>query len=101
MEAYLRNSALEKASHILKSEHAILLKNREDELITDMRQQLVKGHAEIIRQTAKSVELSLAEHGAEITRLAKDKQHFVIALGESMNEVTRLRNIHQYLPQGV
>ena len=45
MEAYLRNSAREKAMHILKSENAILLKKREDELITDMRKQLVKTNA--------------------------------------------------------
>ena len=42
MEAYIWNSAREKATHILKSEHAILLKKREDELITNMRKQLVK-----------------------------------------------------------
>ena len=39
MEASLCNSAREKAMYILKSEHAIMLKTREDELITDMRKQ--------------------------------------------------------------
>ena len=59
MEAYLRNSVREKAMYILKYEHAIRLKKREDELITDMRQQLVKGHAEMRRQTVEAVKTSL------------------------------------------
>ena len=37
MEAYLRNSAREKAMYLHKSEHAILLNAREDELVIDMR----------------------------------------------------------------
>ena len=47
------------------------------------------------KRTAEAVELSLAEHRAEVARLAEDRQHFVNALAESMNEVTRLRNKHQ------
>ena len=88
LEAYIRHSAREKATYILKSEHATLLKKREDELITDMRQQFVKGHAEMRRQTAEVVESSLSEHRAEITCLEQDKQLFVNALAEYMNEVT-------------
>ena len=37
MEAYFRNSAREKAMYLHKSEHAILRKAREDELVTDTR----------------------------------------------------------------
>ena len=47
------------------------------------------------RQTAEVVESSLSGHRAEITRLEGDKQHFVDAVAESMNEVTRLRKTHQ------
>ena len=46
------------------------------------------------RQTAEAVESSLSEHRAEITLLEQDTQHFVNALAESMNEVTRLRSKH-------
>ena len=49
------------------------------------------------RQTAEVVESSLSEHRAEITRLEQDKQHFVNAFAESMNEVTRMRNKRQDL----
>ncbi len=56
MVEYLRNSSREKAMYILKSEHSILLKKREDELITDMRYQLVKGHVDMRKQTAEVVE---------------------------------------------
>ena len=37
--------------------------------------------------------MSLAEHSKEVGRLEEDRQHFVNALAESMNEVTRLRNM--------
>jgi len=33
--------------YLHKSEHAILLKAREDDLVTDMRKQLANGHAEL------------------------------------------------------
>ena len=82
--------------YILKSEHAMLLNMREDEVITDMRKQLAKGHVDMRRQTVEVVESSLFEHRAEITRLEEDKQHLVDALAESMNEVTMLRNKPQY-----
>ena len=64
--------------------------------MTDMRKQLAKGHADMRRQTAEDVESSLPEHRAEITRLEEYRQHFVDALVEAMNEVTRLRNKRQY-----
>ena len=89
MEAYLRNSAREKAMYPHKSEHAIPIKAREDELVTDMRKQLVNGHAEMRKRTAEAVELSLA-HRTEVTRLEEERQHLVNTLAEPMNEVTRL-----------
>ena len=51
----------------------------------------MNGHAEMRKRTAEAVELSLDEHRAEVTRLEEDRQHFVTALAESMNEVNRLR----------
>ena len=97
MEASVQYYVREKALRIPKSEHATLLKKREDELITDMRQQLVQGHADMRRQTVEVVESSLSEHSADITSLEHDNQHFVNALAESTNEVTRLRDKHQDL----
>ena len=38
--------------------------------------------------------MSHAEHCTEVTRLEEDRQHFVSALADSMNEVTRLRSKH-------
>ena len=58
MEASLQTSVREIALYIPKSKRNILLKTREDELITDMRQRLVKGHVEMRRQTAEVVESS-------------------------------------------
>jgi hypothetical protein len=70
-----------------------MLKKREDELIVDMRNQLVNGHAEVRRQTAQDVESSIFEHRAEITRLEEDRQQVVNSLADSMNEVARSRKI--------
>ena len=81
--------------YLHRSEHALLLKAREDKLVTDMQQQLVNGHADMRKRTAEAGELSLAEHRAEVTRLEEDRQLFVITLAESMHEVTRLRNKQQ------
>ena len=39
-----------------------MLKAREDELVTDMRKQLVNGYAEMRQRTAEAVELAHAEH---------------------------------------
>ncbi len=84
MEAYIRNSARDKAKYILKSEHESQLRAREDELVTDMRKQLANGHANMRKRTAEAVELSHAEHRKEVTRLEQDRQHFVSAPAESM-----------------
>ena len=73
----------------LKSEHETLLKALQDELITDMRKQLVNSHVDMRKRTSEAVELSLAEHRKEVGRLEEDRQHFVNALAESINEVTR------------
>ena len=41
---------------MLKAERTALLKQREEELLADMKIQLYKGHADMKRQTAKAVE---------------------------------------------
>ena len=46
------------------------------------------------KYTVEVVELSHAEHRKYVTRLEEDRQHFVSALADSMNQVTRLRSKH-------
>ena len=46
------------------------------------------------QRTVEAVESTRVEHRKEITRLEEDRQHFVSALAESINEVTRLRTKH-------
>ena len=65
-----------------------MLKVREDELVADMRQQLAIGYADMKQRTVEAAELSRTAHRRE------DRQHFVGALADCMNEVTRLRNKH-------
>ena len=59
MDSFIRNSARDDSKYILKSEHALMLRKREDELITDMRSQLVKGHADMRKQTVEAVASSV------------------------------------------
>ena len=94
MEASIRNVARDKALYILTSEHESMLKVREDELVADMRKQLLIGYADMKQRTVEAVELSRTEHRKELTRLEEDRQHFVGALVDCMNEVTRLRTKH-------
>ena len=47
------------------------------------------------KNTSEAVETARAKHRKEITRLEEDRQHFVSALAESMNEATRLRTKHR------
>ena len=72
-----------------------MLKRREDELITSMRSQLVKGHAQMKRQTAEAVEAAVASQKSEITGLEGDCQHFSTSRAQVMNEVTALRNKYE------
>ena len=46
------------------------------------------------QRTVEAVELARTEHRKDITRLDEDRQHFVGAFADSMNEVTRLRTKH-------
>ena len=59
MDSFIQHSALVVSKLIFKSEHELMLKKREDELITDMCSRLVKGHAEIRKQTAEAVEATI------------------------------------------
>ena len=63
MDSFIKQSARDDPKHIFKSEHALMLKAREDELITDMRSQLVKGHADMRKQTAEVVEAVVSDKG--------------------------------------
>ena len=59
----MRASVIDPAKYMLKSEHSELLKKRETELLTDMKVQFMKGHAEMRRQTAEAVEAVVSHKG--------------------------------------
>ena len=90
MELSLNESDRDTAQYILKSEHEMMLKQREEDLIADMRKQLSIGYSDMCKKTSEAVETARAEHPMDVTRLEEDRQHFVNELAESMNEVTRL-----------
>jgi hypothetical protein len=92
LDLVIRNSARGDSKYIPKSEHTLMFKQSEDELVTDMRTQLVNCHAEMRKRTAEAVELYIAEHRAQVTCLEEDRQHFATALAKSINETTKLRN---------
>ena len=57
-----------------------------------MTVQLLKGHAEMRRQTVEAVEAAVSHQKAEIVRLECDCRHFSSSLADVMNEVNTLRN---------
>ena len=60
-----------------------------------MQAGLVRGHAEMRKQTAEAVESAVVGLKAELTRAEGDRQHFATSLANTMNEVTALRNKHE------
>ena len=60
-----------------------------------MKNQLVKGYAEMKKQSAEAVEAAVESHRLEIKRLEGDCNHFSASLADAMNEVTTLRNKYQ------
>jgi hypothetical protein len=95
MEVSLTKTTRDTAHNIPKSEHESILKKREDDLVANMRKQLSIGYSDMCKKTSEAVETARAEHRKDITRLEEDRQHFVSALAESMNEVARLRTKHR------
>ena len=77
---------------MLKTDHATILKNREGELLPEMKSQLLKGHADMRRQTAEAVEAAVASPKSATTRLEGDCTHFSTSLAQVMNEVAPFRN---------
>ena len=69
-----------------------MLKKREEELLRDTKAQLVKGHAEMKRQTVEVVEAAVVGLKTDVARAEGDRQHFASSLVDAMNEVTSLRN---------
>ena len=88
----LTASSMDPEKYMLKSDLSELLKKREAELLADMKVQLLKGHAEMRRQTVEAVEAAVSNQKAEIVRLEGDCRHFSSSLADAMNEVTTLRN---------
>ena len=56
-----------------KTERAVLLKRREEELLADMKEQLHKRHAEMEKQTAEAVEAAVAGREANLARVEGDR----------------------------
>ena len=61
----LKASSMDPEKYMLMSDHSELLKKREAELLADMKVQLLKGHAEMRRQTAEAVEAAVSHQKAE------------------------------------
>ena len=60
-----------------------------------MTVQLLKGHAEMRRQTVEAVEAAVSHQKAEHVRLEGDCRHFSSSLADVMNEVNTLRNKYE------
>ena len=91
----LQASSVNLGRYMLKSDHAAAFKTSEEELLTNMKNQLVKGFAEMKKQAAEAVEAAVASQRSEIKRLEGDCNHFSASLADAMNEVTTLRNKYQ------
>ena len=61
----LTASSMDPEKYMLKSDLSELLKKREAELLADMKVQLLKGHAEMRRQTVEAVEAAVSNRKAE------------------------------------
>ena len=59
---------------MLKSEHAVLLPQKEDRLLANMTTQLHNGHTEMKRQTVVAVYAAVSELKADIARVEGDRQ---------------------------
>ena len=71
----LKASSMNPDRYMLKSDHVNALKKREEELLTDMKNQLVKGYAEMKKQSAEAVEAAVESQRSEIKRLEGDCNH--------------------------
>ena len=63
-----------------------MLKQREEDLVADMRKQLLIGYSDMRQRTAEAVETTRAEHRKELTRLEEDRQNSESAFVDQMNE---------------
>ena len=78
----LTASSMDPEKYMLKSDLSELLKKREAELLADMKVQLLKGHAEMRRQTAEAVEAAVSSQKADIVRLEGDCRHCSSSLAD-------------------
>ena len=69
----------------LKQERAVLFHRREDELLLDMQLHLVKGRAEMQKQTVEAAEGAVAGLKADLAPAEGDRQHFVNSLADAMH----------------
>ena len=79
-----KGSAHDSGKLILRSDHALLLRKREDELLADMKTQFPKGHAEMQRQIGEAVESAGTGLKADLARAEGDRQCFVNSIAEAM-----------------
>ncbi|MFM7985023.1 MAG: hypothetical protein ACKPKO_37460, partial [Candidatus Fonsibacter sp.] len=100
------NIKKERAECIPRDEHIIAMKSRKDEFLSEMKLHLTKGLGDLKRSHVAEIQSLKMESDETVARLEADRQHFVKALAESMNEVTQLRNRHgdveeeEYADQG-
>ena len=72
-----RSQTFESDRFMLKSDHAVMLKTREEELLADMKAQIVRGHADV-----EAVESAVVGLRTELTRAECDRQHFATSLAQ-------------------
>ncbi|MFM7984509.1 MAG: hypothetical protein ACKPKO_34805, partial [Candidatus Fonsibacter sp.] len=95
-----------RADCIPRDEHLAATKSKKDEFLSEMKLHLTTGFGDLKKSHLAECQSMRAERDEIVARLEADRQHFVKALAESMNEVTQLRNRHddfegeEYADQG-
>ncbi|MFM7985214.1 MAG: hypothetical protein ACKPKO_38440, partial [Candidatus Fonsibacter sp.] len=79
----------ERAECIPRDEHIIAMKSRKKEFLSEMKLHLTKGLGDLKRSHVAEIQSLKMERDETVARLEVDRQHFVKALAESMNEVTQ------------
>ena len=68
-----------------------MLIRREDELLADMKVQVVTRHVDMQRQTVEVVQAAVVGLKVVLVRVEGEGQHFVYSLIDAMNEISQLR----------
>ncbi|MFM7987446.1 MAG: hypothetical protein ACKPKO_49850, partial [Candidatus Fonsibacter sp.] len=68
--------------------------SKQDEFLSELKLHLTKGFGDLKKSHVAEIHSLKIERDETVARLEADRQHFVKALVESMNEITQLRNRH-------